>query len=67
MNFIEAILIACGRKAIRNYMPMQSGDVPQTYASHELLENLTGYRPATPVTEGVRKFVVWYREQYGTR
>jgi UDP-glucuronate 4-epimerase len=64
MDFIEAIEAACGRKAIRNYMPMQPGDVPQTYASHELLERLTDYRPSTPVTEGVKKFVDWYREHY---
>ena len=65
MDFIEAIEIACGRKAIRIYMPMQPGDVPQTYASYELLERLTGYRPSTPVAAGVRKFVDWYLKHYG--
>ena len=48
----------------RNYMEMQKGDVPATYASADLLEKLTGYRPTTSVREGIGAFVDWYREQY---
>jgi UDP-glucuronate 4-epimerase len=45
-------------------MEMQKGDVPATYASADLLEKLTGYRPTTSVREGIGAFVDWYREQY---
>ncbi|GLS22607.1 NAD-dependent epimerase [Labrys miyagiensis] len=61
MAFIETIEAAMGRKAERKMLPMQQGDVPRTFASAELLEALTGYRPTTGVEEGVRAFVEWYR------
>lgn len=61
LPFIETIERELGCKAIRNMMPMQQGDVRETIASAELLEALTGYRPATGVEEGVRAFVAWYR------
>ena len=64
MDFIESIENALGKKAIRNYMPMQKGDVPGTYASSEVLERLALYRPTTPVDVGVRAFVEWYRAHY---
>jgi UDP-glucuronate 4-epimerase len=64
-DFIEAIEDATGRKAERNLMPMQAGDVPATWADAELLKTLTGYAPKTGVREGVAKFVEWYREYYG--
>lgn len=64
LDFVEAIEQELGRKAIRNYMPMQTGDVPATWADASLLEQLTGYRPQTPVREGVARFVRWYREYY---
>jgi UDP-glucuronate 4-epimerase len=63
-QFIEAIEAAAGRKAERNLMPMQAGDVPATWANADLLQRLTGYRPGTTVEEGVAKFVAWYREYY---
>jgi UDP-glucuronate 4-epimerase len=63
-DFIATIEIAIGRRADRRYRPMQSGDVPATWASTELLEKLTGFRPATPLTEGVRAFLAWYRDYY---
>ncbi|WP_269583122.1 NAD-dependent epimerase/dehydratase family protein [Roseibium sp. Sym1] len=63
-EFIEAIEAATGRKAERNLMPMQAGDVPATWANADLLQRLTGYRPGTTVQEGVAKFVAWYREYY---
>ncbi len=64
-DFIRAIEAATGRQAIRNDLPMQQGDVPATWADASLLEALTGNRPATPVAEGVRAFVDWYRGHYG--
>ncbi len=65
MSFIEDIERFAGRTAVRNYMPMQPGDVTSTYADAELLFALTGYRPTTPVSDGVKAFVEWYREYYG--
>lgn len=64
LDFIEAIEECLGRKAMRNYMPMQMGDVPATWADASLLEKLTGYRPNTPVREGIARFVAWYRDYY---
>jgi UDP-glucuronate 4-epimerase len=61
LDFVEAIETVLGRKANRNLMPMQPGDVPATFASADLLERLTGYRLATEVATGVAKFVEWYR------
>jgi len=65
LEFVEAIEKALGKKAQRNLLPLQPGDVPNTFASADLLERLTGYRPATGVEEGVGKFVAWYRGYYG--
>lgn len=64
-DFVDAIEAECGRKAIRNYMDMQKGDVPATWADATLIQNLTGYRPQTDVCEGIREFVAWYRDYYG--
>ena len=64
VDFIEAIETACGRTAIKNFIPMQKGDVPATWADNSLLRTLTGYAPQTDVREGVQKFVDWYREYY---
>ena len=64
LDFIEAIEKAVGRKAIRNLMPMQRGDVLTTWADTSLLERLTGYKPRTNLLEGTEKFVRWYRDYY---
>ncbi|WP_435140111.1 NAD-dependent epimerase/dehydratase family protein [Pseudopelagicola sp. nBUS_19] len=64
MAFIDAVEKAIGIKAKKNFMPMQPGDVPATWASANLLDELTGSRPQTPIIEGVGKFVEWYREFY---
>lgn len=64
LDFVDAIEAATGRAAIRNYMDMQPGDVPATWADAELLKRLTGYRPATDMRDGVARFVAWYREYY---
>lgn len=66
LDFIDAIEAEIGKKAIRNYMPMQQGDVPATWADASLLQSLTGYRPQTPFREGVSRFVRWYRDYYGS-
>lgn len=62
MTFVETVEKAMGRPAIRNLLPMQQGDVPRTYASPDLLEALTGFKPSVPVEEGVARFVEWYEE-----
>lgn len=64
MDFIEAIESAVGKTAQRNYMPLQDGDVPATYADVSQLSEWTGFTPATPVREGVARFVAWYREYF---
>lgn len=64
MEFIEAIEAECGREAIKNFMDMQKGDVPATWADATLLHKLTGYRPQTGIREGIRKLVGWYRDYY---
>ena len=63
MDFIAAIEKHVGRKASLNMMPMQPGDVADTYANTELLYRLTGFRPATSIDDGVKAFVDWYRSQ----
>jgi UDP-glucuronate 4-epimerase len=60
-DYIDTLEEALGKKAQRNNLDMQKGDVPRTFASAELLEKLTGYRPQTSVEEGVRALVDWYR------
>lgn len=64
-DFIEAIEAELGRPAIRNELPMQTGDVPATFADASLLHALTGFRPHTPFREGVARFIAWYRDYYG--
>ena len=59
-RFIGVLELALGMKAIRNYLPMQPGDVVKTYADVTDLEARFGYRPATPVKEGVKRFADWY-------
>jgi len=60
--FINAIEGACGKKAIENLMPMQAGDVPETYADIDTLINSVGFKPSTSINDGIKKFVKWYRE-----
>jgi UDP-glucuronate 4-epimerase len=64
LDFVDAIEDCLGKKAIRNYMPMQMGDVPATWANAELLQRLTGYRPQTDFRDGIARFVTWFREYY---
>lgn len=64
LDFVDAIEDCLGKKAIRNYMDMQTGDVPATWANADLLKSLTGYKPATDFRDGIEKFVTWFRDYY---
>ena len=64
LDLIDVIEDCVGKKAIRNYMPMQKGDVYATWANTDLLKKLTGYSPKTDFKEGVKKFIEWYLEYY---
>ena len=64
LDFIDAIETSLGKKAIRNYMEMQIGDVPATWADATLLKSLTGYHPQTDFREGIDRFVRWFRDYY---
>ena len=63
-RLIQVIEEKIGKKAVLNMLPMQPGDVPLTYADIDALSSHTGYRPYTPIEEGVGRFVDWYREYY---
>lgn len=62
LDYIRAIEDALGRKAVMNLLPLQMGDVPATWADTADLEKDFGFRPNTPVKEGIRRFVEWYRQ-----
>ncbi len=62
--FIETLESALGCTAVKNFLPMQPGDVPATYADIEELRDATGFTPSTPLEEGIRRYVKWYREYY---
>ena len=64
MDFVKEIENCLGKKAIKNFMPIQAGDVPATWADISLLKHLTGYRPRTNLNEGIDCFVNWYRDYY---
>lgn len=64
--YIEALEAALGKKAIKNLLPLQPGDVPDTYADSNALKEAVGYAPSTPVAEGVASFVRWYRNFFRT-
>jgi UDP-glucuronate 4-epimerase len=65
MRYIEVIEECLGRKAQKNFLPMQPGDVPETFADIDDLVQDVGYRPATPIETGVRQFVDWFCDYYG--
>jgi UDP-glucuronate 4-epimerase len=65
MEFIACIERATGREAVKRLLPMQAGDVPATYASTTALRDWVGFAPATPLAEGIDRFVRWYRGYYG--
>ncbi|MDR1310569.1 MAG: NAD-dependent epimerase [Burkholderiaceae bacterium] len=65
LDYIAAIEEALGRTAEKVWLPLQAGDVPDTFADVTELAETFGYRPQTPVREGVRQFVTWYRDYFG--
>ena len=64
MDFISQLEVSLDLRAKKNLLPMQAGDVAITWADTSLLEDLTGYKPATEIADGVSNFVKWYREYY---
>lgn len=65
MRFIEVLEDTLGIKAIKQFLPMQPGDIPATFADVSDLIQAVGYAPATPLEEGIARFVAWYKEYYG--
>ena len=63
-RFIEVLEETLGIEAQKNYLPMQLGDVPQTYADIDALRQAVGFEPQTPIETGIAKFVQWYRDYY---
>ncbi|ORE92501.1 dTDP-glucose 4,6-dehydratase [Stappia sp. 22II-S9-Z10] len=64
-DYIAAIEAATGRTATRTFLPLQPGDVPDTWADTGRLEAATGYRTTTPISVGIDRFIAWYRTYYG--
>lgn len=67
MTFIETIENALGKKAAKNFLPMQAGDVVATFAETSDLRKTFGFEPSTSLTAGIEKFISWYIEYYGSR
>ena len=65
-EFIAAIEKCIGKQARKRYLPIQPGDVEATFADTSDLERIIGFRPATPIEQGVRRFVQWYRSYHLT-
>jgi UDP-glucuronate 4-epimerase len=63
-DYIAGVEKALGKKAIREELPLQPGDVPDTWADCSDLERDFGYKPSTPVDEGIARFIAWYRDYY---
>jgi UDP-glucuronate 4-epimerase len=64
LRYIEVIEECLGRKAQKRFLPLQPGDVPETWADTRKLEAAVGYRPVTPIEVGVQRFIVWFRDYY---
>ena len=64
LKFIECLEDALGLKAVKEFLPLQDGDVPNTFADVEGLSEKFSYRPIVPIEEGVSKFAKWYLEYY---
>ena len=65
MDYISCIEEATGREARKEFLPMQAGDVYRTYADSSALAGATGFRPCTPLKDGIARTVAWFREFYG--
>jgi UDP-glucuronate 4-epimerase len=66
LRYVEVLEEALGVRAVKQFEDIQPGDVPATWADVDALRDAVGFAPATPVEDGVRRFVAWYREFYGT-
>jgi UDP-glucuronate 4-epimerase len=66
-DFIETIEMALGKKAEKEYLGMQAGDVPATYADIDDLMKTVGFKPSTPLAQGIERFVEWYNSYYNQR
>lgn len=64
LRFIEILESCLGKKAVRNLLPLQLGDVPDTYADVDALSNDVGYKPSTSIEVGIESFIKWYRDYY---
>jgi UDP-glucuronate 4-epimerase len=64
LTFIEVIEEAMGKTAVKNLLPMQPGDVLSTYADVDDLIADVGFKPSTPIEQGIHQFVEWYRDYY---
>jgi UDP-glucuronate 4-epimerase len=67
LEVVRLLEEAIGKKAIRELVPMQPGDVPATYADIDDLKREVDFKPATPIAEGIDRFVAWYKEYHGVR
>ena len=65
MDFVKDLEEALGREAKKEFLPMQPGDVYQTYADTSELEKDFGFKPGTSLKEGLSRFVSWYKSYYG--
>jgi UDP-glucuronate 4-epimerase len=65
MDFIHSVERACGCEAVKEFLPMQDGDVPITYADTSKLHAAVGFSPSTSLDEGMQRFVAWYKNHYG--
>lgn len=64
MHFIEVIEDKIGKKAVKNLLPIQEGDVPETFADVEALTEAVGFKPSTPIETGIGNFITWYKKYY---
>jgi UDP-glucuronate 4-epimerase len=63
-HFIQSIENALGKKAQKQYLPLQPGDVPATYADVDDLQRDVGFKPSTPIETGIARFIEWYKDYY---
>ena len=64
MDYIDALERSLGKKAKVEYLPLQPGDVPDTYADVEDLVQQFCYKPSTPISQGISSFVAWYHDYF---
>ena len=64
LRFIEVIEEKLGKKAVKNLLPIQEGDVPETFADVDALTKAVGFKPSTSIEDGIGKFITWYKEYY---